>query len=83
MATEIHKVWNESHTRFRLISVTDNSHTEITPICIHRDKQPVKGSKDTFKCDIRPEVVHCCGQCISCKSYFHPDNNGGQLEINW
>lgn len=81
--SEILKIWNESHTRFRLIRVVDGMHEEITPICCHRNKRPVPGSLDTFHCNKRPEVVHCSGQAVGCQSYFNPDNCEWQLELDW
>lgn len=77
------KIWNESHTRFRLIRDDGGFQHEVTPICCHRNDRPVPGSHDTFHCKKRPEVVHCCGQVIGCPLYFHPENCSGQLELDW
>ena len=53
----------------RVIYVDDTGlHHEITPVCVHCYK-----ADGTKKCKIRPEVVHCCGQCVtSCKDYKRP-----------
>lgn len=43
-------------------------HHDITPICVHCKK--VDGMK---KCEIKPKVVYCSGQCVvNCKDYKRP-----------
>lgn len=43
-------------------------HHEITPVCVHCKK--VDGVK---KCEIKPKVVYCSGQCVvNCKDYKRP-----------
>jgi len=52
--------------RRTFITDADGGQIETTPICVHREDKPQNGA---YRCGIRPEVVHCCGQCVSCKDY--------------
>ena len=54
---------------------------DITPICIHRNKKPMNGYANSYKCKVRSEVVSCCGQAVGCDWYTPPKQQPQQLTL--